>query len=157
MDTFLELLPTSTPTEEEVSEEVILNPRRVTPLIAEAIVTSPDTTASLTLVATVPGAIELFGPKIVRALSILTFSVYVPAQTLMVSPLVAASTAAWIVVCVPPVAQTLRVAADADVAPTTLPMVRVEAIRESVSRLRTILNGNLASGLKSMTSPPREV
>jgi hypothetical protein len=49
------------------------------------------------------------------------------------------------------VAQTSRVAADADVAPTTLPIVRVEAIRESVSRLRTILNGNLASASKSVT------
>jgi hypothetical protein len=98
------------------------------------------------------GEIALFGPNKVMLLLILTFSSYVPAQTLMVSPLVAASTAAWIVVCVPPVAQTFRVAADADVAPTTLPMVRVEAIRESVSRLRTILNGNLASGLKGVTS-----
>ena len=97
MDTFLELLPTSTPTEEEVSEEVILNPRRVTPLIPEAIVTSPDTTASLTLVATVPGAIELFGPKIVSALSILKFPAYVPALTLIVSPALAAFIAAWIV------------------------------------------------------------
>jgi hypothetical protein len=70
----------------------------------------------------------------------------------MVSPLVAASTAAWIVVCVPPVAQTLRVAADANVAVTTLPMVRVEAIRESGSKLRTILNGNLSSGSKSVAS-----
>jgi hypothetical protein len=68
-----------------------------------------------------------------------------------VSPLVAASTAAWIVVCVPPVAQTSKVAADAEVAVTTLLMVRVEAIKESVSRLRTILNGNLASGSKSVT------
>ena len=151
METFLELLPTSTPTEDEVSEEVILNPRSVTPSIVEAIVTSPDTTASLSLVASGPGAIKLFGPKIVSALSILKFPVYVPAQTLMVSPLVAASTASWIVVCVPPVAHTVRVAADADVAPTTLPMVRVEAISESVKKLRTSLNGNLSTGLKSVT------
>jgi hypothetical protein len=73
-------------------------------------------------------------------LLILIFSVYVPAQTLMVSPLAAALTAAWIVVCVPPVAQTSRVAADADVAPMTLPTVRVEAINESVSKLRTSFN-----------------
>jgi hypothetical protein len=119
----------------------------VTPSIPEAIVTAPDTTASLTLVATVPGAIELFGPKIVSALLILTFSVYVPAQTLMVSPLVAASTAAWIVVCVPPVAQTSRVAADAEVAVTTLLMVRVEAIREIASKFRTSFNRNLPIGL----------
>jgi hypothetical protein len=120
-------------------------------LTAEAIVTAPDITASLCLVAPVPGAIALFGPSKVMLLLILTFSVYVPAQTLMVSPLVAAYTAAWIVVCVPPVAQTSIVAADADVAVTTLLMVRVEAIKESVSRLRTILNGNLASGSKSVT------
>ena len=98
MVTFLELLPTSTPTEDEVSEEVILNPRSVTPLIPEAIATSPDTTASLTLVADGPGAIELFGPKIVSALSMLKFSVYVPALTLIVSPARAAVTADWIVV-----------------------------------------------------------
>ena len=42
--------------------------------------------------------------------------------------------------CVPPVAQTSRVAADADVAPITLPTVRVEAINESVSKLRTSFN-----------------
>ena len=72
----------------------------------------------------------------------------------MMSPALAAVTADWIVAYVQPLGQTLRVAADADVAPTTLPMVRVEAIRESVSRLRTILNGNLASGLKSVTSVP---
>ena len=130
---------------------MILNPDNVRPLTAEAILTAPDITASVSLVAVGPGAIELFGPKIVSALLILIFSVYVPAQTLMVSPLVAASTAAWIVECVPPVAQTSKVAADADVAPTTLPIVRVEAIRESVSRLRTILNGNLASASKSVT------
>ena len=130
---------------------MILNPDNVRTLTAEAILTAPDITASVSLVAVGPGAIELFGPKIVSALLILIFSVYVPAQTLMVSPLVASSTAAWIVVCVPPVAQTSRVAADADVAPTTLPIVRVEAIRESVSRLRTILNGNLASASKSVT------
>ena len=92
------------------------------------------------------GEIALFGPNKVMFLLIITFSAYVPAQTLMVSPLVAASTAAWIVVCVPPVAQTSRVAADADVAPTTLPMVRVEATRESVSKLRASLNGNLSTG-----------
>jgi hypothetical protein len=86
------------------------------------------------------GEIALFGPNKVMLLLILTFSAYVPAQTLMVSPLVAAFTAAWIVVCVPPVAQTSRVAADADVATTTLLMVRVEAIRESASNLRAILN-----------------
>jgi hypothetical protein len=97
MVTFLELLPMVTPTV-EVSVAVILNPLSATPLIAEAIVTAPDTTASLTLVATVPGAIELFGPKIVSALLILTFSVYVPALTLIVSPALAASTADWIVV-----------------------------------------------------------
>ena len=95
MDTFLELLPTSTPTEDEVSEEVILNPRSVTPSIPEVIATSPDTTASLTLVALGPGAIELFGPKIVSALLILKFSVYVPAPTVMVSP----ALAAFIAVC----------------------------------------------------------
>ena len=98
------------------------------------------------------GEIALFGPSKVMFLLIITFSVYVPAQTLMVSPFVAASTAAWIVVCVPPVAQTSRVAADADVAPTTLPIVKVEAIRESVSKLRASLNGNLSTGLKSVTS-----
>ena len=151
MVTFLELLPMVTPTV-EVSGEVILNPLSVRPSISEAIVTAPDITASLCRVAPVPGAIELFGPKIVSALLILTFSAYVPEQTLMVSPLVATSTAAWIVVCVPPVAQTSRVAADADVAPTTLPIVRVEAIRESVSKLRASLNGNLSTGLKSVTS-----
>jgi hypothetical protein len=151
METFLELLPILTPTSFAGDGEVILKPLSVRPLTAGAIVTAPDITASLTLVAAVPGAIELFGPKIVRALSILTFSVYVPAQTLMVSPLVAASTAAWIVVCVPPVAHTVRVAADADVAPTTLPMVRVEAISESVKKLRTSLNGNLSTGLKNVT------
>jgi hypothetical protein len=96
METFLELLPILTPTV-EVSEGVILNPRIVTPLIAEAIVTAPDTTASLTLVATVPGAIELFGPKIVSALLMLKFSVYVPALTLIVSPALAAFMADWIV------------------------------------------------------------
>jgi hypothetical protein len=80
-------------------------------------------------------------------LLILTFSVYVPAQTLIVSPLVAASTAAWIVVCVPPVAQTSIVAADAEVAPTTLLMVRVEAIREIASKFRTSFNRNLPIGL----------
>jgi hypothetical protein len=31
-------------------------------------------------------------------------------------------------------------------------MVRVEAIRESGSKLRTILNGNLSSGSKSVAS-----
>jgi hypothetical protein len=87
----------------------------------------------------------------VSALLILIFSVYVPALTLIVSPAPAASTAAWIVVKAQPLGQTVRVAAVADVAPTTLPMVRVEAIKESVSRLRTILNGNLASGSKSVT------
>ena len=151
MVTFLELLAMVTPTV-EVSGEVILNPLSVRPSIAESIVTAPDITASVSLVAVGPGAVELFGPKIVSALLILTFSAYVPAQTLMVSPLVATSTASWIVVCVPPVAQTSRVAADADVAPTTLPMVRVEAIRESVSKLRASLNGNLSTGLKSVTS-----
>ena len=65
----------------------------------------------------------------------------------MESPLVGASTADWIVVCVPPVAQTLRVAADAEVAVTTLLMVRVEAIRESVSKLRASFTGNLPIGL----------
>jgi hypothetical protein len=80
-------------------------------------------------------------------LLILTFSVYVPAQTLMVSPLVAASTAAWIVECVPPVAQTSKVAADAEVAVTTLLMVRVEAIREIASKFRTSFNRNLPIGL----------
>ena len=74
MDTFLELLPTSTPTV-EVSGDVTLNPDSVRPLISEAIVTAPDTTASLALVAAGPGAIELFGPRIVSALSILTFPV----------------------------------------------------------------------------------
>jgi hypothetical protein len=86
------------------------------------------------------GEIALFGPSKVSALLIVTFSVYVPAQTLMVSPVLAASTAAWIVVCVPPVAQTSRVAAAADEAPTTLPTVRVEAISDSVSKLRTSFN-----------------
>ena len=146
MVTFLELLPMVTPTV-EVSVAVILNPRSVTPLIAEAIVTAPDITASLALVAVGPGAVALFGPKIVSALLILIFSVYVPAQTLMVSPLAAALTAAWIVVCVPPVAQTSKVAADAEVAVTTLLMVRVEAIRESVSKLRASFTGNLPIGL----------
>jgi hypothetical protein len=93
------------------------------------------------------GEIALFGPSKVMFLLILTFSVYVPAQTLMVSPLVAAFTAAWIVVCVPPVAQTSRVAADADVATTTLLMVRVEAIKESARKPRTSFNGNLPIGL----------
>jgi hypothetical protein len=83
-----------TPTEYEVSVAVILNPLSVTPSIPEAIDTAPDITASVDLVAVVPAAIELFGPRIVSALSILTFSVYVPAQTLMVSPAVAAVTAA---------------------------------------------------------------
>ena len=119
---------------------MILNPDNVRPLTAEAIVTAPDITASVSLVAVGTGAVALFGPKIVSALLIIKFPVYVPEQTLMVSPLVATSTAAWIVVCVPPVAQTSRVVADADVAPTTLPMVRVEAIRESVSKLRASLN-----------------
>ena len=95
---FLELLLMVTPTEFAGSGETILNPLTVTPSIPDAIVTTPDTTASLTLVATVPGAIELFGPKIVSALLILTFSVYVPAPTLMVSPALAAVTADWIVV-----------------------------------------------------------
>ena len=87
---------------------MILNPLSVRPLTAEAIVTAPDITASLCLVAPVPGAIELFGPRIVSALSILKFSVYVPALTLMVEPAPAASTAAWIVVKVQPLAQTVR-------------------------------------------------
>ena len=47
-----------------------------------------------------------------------------------------------------PLGQTSRVAADADVAPTILPMVRVEAIRERVSKLRTSFTGNLPIGLK---------
>jgi hypothetical protein len=94
METFLELLPMLTPTSFAGDGEVILKPRSVTPLILEPIVTAPDTTASLTLVAAVPGATELFGPRIVSVLSILTFSVYVPAQTLMVSPALAAVTAA---------------------------------------------------------------
>jgi hypothetical protein len=119
----------------------------VRPLTPEAIVTAPDITASVSLVAVGPGAVALFGPKIVSALLILIFSVYVPAQTLMVSPLVAASTAAWIVVCVPPVAQTSKVAADAEVAVTTLLMVRVEAIREIASKFRTSFNRNLPIGL----------
>jgi hypothetical protein len=130
---------------------VILNPDNVRPLTAEAILTAPDITASVSLVAVGPGAVALFGPSKVMLLLIITFSAYVPAQTLMVSPLVAASTAAWIVVCVPPVAHTVRVAADADVAVTTLPMVRVEAISESVKKLRTSLNGNLSTGLKNVT------
>jgi hypothetical protein len=50
----------------------------------------------------------LFGPKIVSALSILKFSVYVPALTLMVEPALAALIAAWIVVKVQPLAQTVR-------------------------------------------------
>jgi hypothetical protein len=95
METFLELLPMLTPVEYEVSVEVILNPLKVTPSIPEAIATSPDTTASLTLVAAVPGAIELFGPRIVSALSILKFPVYVPALTVIVSP----ALAAFIAVC----------------------------------------------------------
>ena len=98
METFAELLLMVTPTEYEVSEAVILNPLSVTPSTPDAIDTAPDITASLSLVAPVPGAIELFGPRIVSALSILTFSAYVPALTLMVSPAVAAFTAAWIVV-----------------------------------------------------------
>ena len=96
MVTFLELLPTSTPTV-EVSVAVILNPLSVAPLISEAIVTAPDTTASLSLVAAGPGAIELFGPKIVSALLILKFPAYVPAPTVIVSPALAAVTADWIV------------------------------------------------------------
>jgi hypothetical protein len=119
----------------------------VRPLTAEAILTAPDITASVSLVAVGPGAVALFGPSKVMFLLILTFSVYVPAQTLMVSPLVAASTAAWIVVCVPPVAQTSKVAADAEVAVTTLLMVRVEAIREIASKFRTSFNRNLPIGL----------
>jgi hypothetical protein len=83
-----------TPTSFTGDGEVILKPLSVTPLIPEPIVIAPDTTASLTLEAAVPGAIELFGPRIVSVLSILTFSVYVPAQTLMVSPALAAVTAA---------------------------------------------------------------
>jgi hypothetical protein len=126
---------------------VILNPDNVRPLTAEAILTAPDITASVSLVAVGPGAVALFGPSKVMFLLILTFSVYVPAQTLMVSPLVAASTAAWIVVCVPPVAQTSKVAADAEVAVTTLLMVRVEAIREIASKFRTSFNRNLPIGL----------
>jgi hypothetical protein len=94
METFLELLPMLTPTSLAGDGEVILKPLSVTPLILSPIVTAPDTTASLTLVAAVPGATELFGPRIVSVLSILTFSVYVPAQTLMVSPALAAVTAA---------------------------------------------------------------
>jgi hypothetical protein len=97
METFLELLPMLTPTSSAGDDEVILKPLSVTPLIPEPIVTAPDITASLCLVAPVPGAIELFGPKIVSALLMLKFSVYVPAQTLMVSPALAAVTAAWIV------------------------------------------------------------
>ena len=147
MVTFLELLSMFTPTEYEVSVAVILNPLSVRPLTPEAIVTAPDITASVSLVAVGPGAVTLFGPNKVMFLLILTFSVYVPAQTLMVSPLVAASTAAWIVVCVPPVAQTSKVAADADVAVTTLLMVRVEAIREIASKFRTSFNRNLPIGL----------
>jgi hypothetical protein len=122
-----------TPTEFAGVGEVILNPLNVTPLISEPIVTAPDTTASLTLTAAVPGAIELFGPKIVSALSILTFSVYVPAQTLMVSLAVAAVTASWIVeYWPPPVAHTSIVAADAT---DILPAVRVVATSETVSKL----------------------
>jgi hypothetical protein len=49
---------------------------------------------------------------------------------------------------VQPLGQTVRVAADADEAPTTLLMVRVEAIRERVSKLRTSFTGNLPIGLK---------
>ena len=94
MVTFLELLPMVIPTV-EVSGEVILNPLSVRPSIAESIVTAPDTTASLCRVAPVPGAIELFGPKIVSALLILKFPVYVPALTVMVSP----ALAAFIAVC----------------------------------------------------------
>ena len=134
METFLELLPMLTPTSFAGDGEVILKPLSVTPLIPEPIVTAPDTTASLTLAAAVPGAIELFGPRIVSDLSILTFSVYVPAQTLMVSPALAAVTAAWIVECAtPPVAHTSMVAADAT---DTLPTARVVATSETVSKLR---------------------
>ena len=64
------------------------------PLTPEAIVTAPDITASVSLVAVGPGAVALFGPKIVSALLILKFSVYVPALTLMVEPAPAASIAA---------------------------------------------------------------
>jgi hypothetical protein len=134
METFLELLPMLTPTSFTGDGEVILKPLSVTPLIPEPIVTAPDITASLALVAAVPGAIELFGPKIVSALLMLKFSVYVPAQTLMVSPALAAVTAAWIVECwPPPVAHTSMVAADAT---DTLPTVRVVATSETVSKLR---------------------
>jgi hypothetical protein len=45
------------------------------------------------------------------------------------------------------VAQTSKVAADADVAVTTLLMVRVEAIREIASKFRTSFNRNLPIGL----------
>jgi hypothetical protein len=80
-------------------------------------------------------------------LLILIFSVYVPALTLMVEPAPAASIAAWIVVKAQPLGQTSRVAADADVAVTTLLMVRVEAIREIASKFRTSFNRNLPIGL----------
>ena len=93
METFAELLLMDTPTEYEVSEAVILNPLTLAPSTPDAIVTAPDITASLSLVAVVPAAIALFGPRIVSALSMLTFSAYVPARTLMVSPALDAVTA----------------------------------------------------------------
>jgi hypothetical protein len=130
-----------TPTKFAGVGEVILNPLNVTPLISGLIVTAPDTTASLTLVAAVPGAIEFFGPRIVSALLIITFSVYVPAQTLMVSLAVAAVTASWIVEYWPPVAHTSIVAADAT---DILPAVRVVATSETVSKLlRTRMSNSI--------------
>ena len=46
----------------------------------------------------VAGEVAALGPSKVSALLIVTFSVYVPAPTLIVSPALAAVTASWIVV-----------------------------------------------------------
>ena len=48
-------------------------------------------------VSDVAGELADFGPRIVKGLLTFTFSVYVPALTRIVSPAVAAVTAAWIV------------------------------------------------------------
>jgi hypothetical protein len=57
----------------------------------------------------------------------------------MVSPATAALTAAWIVVKSQPLAQTVRfvAAAEADGITATLPMVKVVATSETVSKLRS--------------------
>jgi len=87
----------------------------------------------------VAGDVAALGPRMVRGLVMLTFSVYVPALTVMVSPATAASTAAWILVKSQPLAQTVRfvAAAEADGITATLPMVKVVATSETVSKLRS--------------------